>query len=440
MKTVKLLLTAIAVIAVMKSSFATDQNHYLSTIQQSSIRWTGIAVTSDERLFVCYPREGVIPFSVAEFKNGEPVPYPNENWNNWSVSSDGSQHFVCINSIYLDKNNYLWILDAGSALGITINGGAKLVKVDLSLDSIVQVIPFSYPIVRDSCFLNDVRVDTERNFAYISESGIGSIIVVDLTTGISRKLLEYNGSVRGESIPLTVNGQTIVWKGNVNGIALSQNGEYLFYKPLTGFDIFRIPTELLRDSTLNHVNVEAGVDLYCSALPSDGMEFDHHGNLYLNGIEDNAIYYITPGLLFECAIVDSRLKYPEGICITENDEVYVSTTRRLHIPGSYYIFNLRSNPEGIETNFENDGTIRLSNYPNPFQNQTTIHYNLSKADEVTIRVTDLSGKEISRNYYGIQEMGEHQIVYMNDHLSNGIYFCILETGNQRKVQKMIIEK
>jgi sugar lactone lactonase YvrE len=440
MKTVKLLLTTIIALTIMKSSFALEQNYYLGVVQQSSTRWTGIAVTDEERVFVCYPREGNIPFSVAEVVDETEVPYPNMEWNNWSLTCNGSQHFVSVNSVYIDKNGYLWILDSGSILGNCLCGCAKLIKVDLATDSIVQIIPFNNTVVNDSCYLNDVRIDTERNFAYISESGQGSIIVVDLTTGNMRKLLYKHPTVLGEEMPLCVSSQIFICKGNVNGIALTQNGNYLYYKPLTSYDLFRIPTDLLRDSTLNQSNVENGVEFVCTTLPSDGMEFDHHGRLFMTGIEDNAIYYLTPGLTLLTAIVDSRIKYPEGISITENDEVYFTTTRRLHVPGTYFIYNLKPNPQGVDDQSGNQNNISVRNYPNPFQNQTMIEYQISQGSEVSITITDVMGKVITRQNLGYQEVGTYQIDFQNDRLTTGIYLCILETGRQKKIHKMMIEK
>ncbi len=440
MKTVKLLLTTIIVLTIMKSSFALEQNYYLGIVQQSTTRWTGVAVTSEERVFVCYPREGNIPFSVAEVVNGTEVPYPNNEWNTWNLSCDGSQHLVSVNSIYIDKNGFLWILDSGSLLGSCLCGCAKLIKVDLSTDSIIQIIPFNNTIVNDSCYLNDVRIDTERNFAYISESGQGSIIVIDLSTGNMRKLLSNHPSIIGEEMPLCVSSQIFICKGNINGIALTQNGNYLYYKPLTSYDLYRIPTDLLMDSALDNATVEAGVEFVCTTLPSDGMEFDHHGRLFMTGIEDNAIYYLTPGLSLFTALVDSRIKYPEGIAITENDEVYFTTTRRLHIPGTYFIYNLKPNPQGIDDQSGDHNNISVSNYPNPFQSQTLIEYQISQGSEVSITITDVMGKVIEKQELGYQEVGKYPFEFQSNQLPNGIYLCILEAGKQKNIHKMMIEK
>lgn len=441
MKNFKLLMLCFVVFSTTLNSFGRDQNYYLGDVQQSQLKWTGVAVSSENRIFASYPRGNYIPFSVGEIVEGEVIPYPNGDWNNWSLTATPNNHFIYIQSIYMDKLDNLWILDAGCFFGSMIPCGAKLVKVDLETDSIVQVIYFNAPVVRDSCFLSDVRVDTDRGYAYITDSGLGAIIVVNLATGESRRLLEGNVSVLSEDIMLTVNGQVINWKGHVNGLALTQNGDYLYYKALSSYSLYRIPTEYLRDTTYYPCTVAAAVQLVCSVVPSDGMEFDMHGNLYFTGIEDNSIYYLTPGLQFETAIVDSRLKYPDSFSITQNNDIYISTSRTLYGPGTYFIFKLKKDPSGIDSFTENGASgIQLTNFPNPFQNSTTIQYQLSTREDVNLRIVDVMGKEVQCLVNQQQEAGTYEIEFDGNLLSNGVYFCILRTKTQKEIHKIVVEK
>ena len=55
-----------------------------------------------------------------------------------------------------------------------------MVKVDLQTNSVVDVIIFNDEVVSSKSYLNDVRINIETNFAYISESELGAIIVVHL--------------------------------------------------------------------------------------------------------------------------------------------------------------------------------------------------------------------------------------------------------------------
>jgi len=88
----------IIVLACLQSMFVygVDQNYYISDVQQSQIRWTGVAVSPDHRFFVSFPRENNIPFSVGEIVEGNIIPYPNSEWNNWNLNLPAQEHFVCV--------------------------------------------------------------------------------------------------------------------------------------------------------------------------------------------------------------------------------------------------------------------------------------------------------------------------------------------------------
>ena len=312
----------------------------LSEIHYSTLRWTGVAVSNTGRIFVNFPRWSQIPFSVAEIVDSQLVPYPNVEWNTWDESTNPENHFICVQSVYIDKDNFLWILDPSSINGNVVEGGAKLLKVDLHTDSIMQVIYFDENSAPAQSYLNDIRVDTKRNIAYLTESGLGSITVVDLSTGNSRRLLENHYSVKAENIQLEINGQKIDFPVHSDGLALSNDCQYLYYKALTGNNLYRIKTNKLRDITLTSSQLENAVEFIFKTFPCDAIEFDSDGNLFFTSIQDNAIYYLTPEFELKLAITDDRLKWPDSFSITPDGEIYVTSSGILFPPGLYGLFKI----------------------------------------------------------------------------------------------------
>ena len=67
-----------------------------------------------------------------------------------------------------------------------VKGGPKLVKIDLLANQVAQTIPFGEDIARAKSYLNDVRIDTRSETAFITDSGKGAIIVVNLKNGNAR--------------------------------------------------------------------------------------------------------------------------------------------------------------------------------------------------------------------------------------------------------------
>ena len=85
----------------------------LEEVAQSEKLWTGVAVSESDRIFVNYPRwSPQTTISVAEvISNDSIIPYPDQEWNQWNPDLKPEDHFVCVQSVYIDRNNFLWILD-----------------------------------------------------------------------------------------------------------------------------------------------------------------------------------------------------------------------------------------------------------------------------------------------------------------------------------------
>jgi sugar lactone lactonase YvrE len=259
--------------------------------------------------------------------------------------------FVCVQSVYVDANNFLWVLDAASPqMRGVVPGGAKLLKFDVATRQVVQRINFDETIAYPTSYLNDVRVDTQANVAYITDSNQGAIIVVNLTSGRARRLLSNHPSTKSENLIITVEGR--VWRNrsgklpslDSDGIALSPNRDYLYFHALTARPLYRIATQYLRDEALPESQLAQRVELVANTNPPDGMAFDPAGNLYLTDIENNAVTRITAGGQFQLVAQDAQLKWPDSFSVTSDGAVYV-TTSQLHIPRAqrtepYRIFKL----------------------------------------------------------------------------------------------------
>jgi sugar lactone lactonase YvrE len=318
----------------------------LSLVAESEQLWTGVAVSREGRIFVNYPRwSPLVTVSVGEISaSGDVAPFPNEDWNTWTPGLDPADHFICVQSVYVDHENYLWVLDPANPLfqGV-VTGGAKLLKVDLQSGQVIQKIIFDASIAPSGSYLNDLRVDTDLGYAYLTESGMGTIIVVNLNTGESRRVLHSHPSTKAENIILNIEGQQ--WGGKVHsdGLALDLTREYLYYQALTGRSLYRIKTEFLRDTSLTEAQLGEKVEFVIESGASDAIEFGPDGNLYLTSLEHNAIRRFTSEGKVEKVFQDSRLKWPDSFSITPDGTIYV-TTSQLHLGNNpaepYRIFKI----------------------------------------------------------------------------------------------------
>jgi sugar lactone lactonase YvrE len=310
-----------------------DDSKTLDIIAESDELWTGIAVSKENRIFVNYPRWGApISFSVAEvLPDGNVNPYPDSDWNEWNDTLPVEDHLVCVQSVFIDDRNSLWILDTGNpGFQGVIGGAAKLIKINIENDTIESIYTFESPVVLPNTYLNDVRIDTDRHFAYITDSGLGAIIVVDLTTGESRRRLAMHASTKAEDIDVIVEGNVVPLTVHSDGIALDNFGDYLYYQALTGKNLYRISTAILRDESATNNKVENAVELVAKVGVSDGLCYGNDGNIYLTSLEHNAIRKYSNDNGLQMVIESNLLKWPDSIFITEENLLYI-TTSQLHL-------------------------------------------------------------------------------------------------------------
>ncbi|MGV3772786.1 MAG: L-dopachrome tautomerase-related protein [Verrucomicrobiales bacterium] len=268
---------------------------------------TGVTVAQNKRVFVNFPRWGdPVPFTVAEIKNGKAVAYPSEQINKLDTNRVG-ETFVSVQSVVVDPRNRLWALDTGSLkLGPIIPKAPKLVCIALDADAIIKTIRFPSNVVLRTTYLNDIRFDLRKGtegVAYITDSsseGPNGIIVVDLGSGRSRRLLHDHPSTKAVTnfVPV-VEGKPLMQrkpgeepkpiKIGADGIAISADGTRLYYCPLASRRLYSIPTEALLNEKLSAEEVAAAVKDEGEKPASDGLESDAEGRIYATDYEHNAI-------------------------------------------------------------------------------------------------------------------------------------------------------
>jgi hypothetical protein len=77
-------------------------------------------------------------------------------------------------------------------------------------------------------------------------------------------------------------------------------------------------------------------------------------------------------------------------------------------------------------------------YPNPFNPATELVFDLSRAGTVSLRVFDLLGREVAVLAEGHFSSGRHAVEWNASAQSAGTYFAVLESGDTRAVQKLLL--
>jgi sugar lactone lactonase YvrE len=266
--------------------------------------------------------------------NSTERPYPNAEINNppggainyTTTPPSGANYqnyLVGVQSVVLDPKDRLWILDTGRALSqdgtlvLASYGGPKLIGVNIEDGSIIKTIVFPTTVAFGDSYLNDVRFDLRpsvsasgQGVAYITDSsseGRNGVIIVDLGTGESWRHLNNIPEVSAERgfVPY-VWGQPLYYVPgpgmpltNVplgsDGIALSADGEDLYFGPVGGRGLYSVSTARLRDrSQSSELLAQAAVMNRGQRGVSDGFETDSNGFIYAANMEQNEIGFYNP--------------------------------------------------------------------------------------------------------------------------------------------------
>jgi len=300
---------------------------------------TGVAVSKTGRLFVNFPRWVDEPTpSVAEVAaDGSLTPYPDAAWNGWQKDKgDVKKQFVCVQSVFVDDTDTLWILDpAAPAFQGPVRGGPKLLKVNLATNKVERVYAFDDKAAPQGSYLNDVRI--ANGHALMTDSGLGAIVVLHLGTGKARRLLDKAPPTKAEAgIEATIGGKP--WRGgdgktpaiNSDGIALDPKREHLYFQALTGKTLYRVPVAALLDDKLAPDALGQKVERVTATQPTDGIEFDAAGNLYMTALEESAIKVLRPGGKLEVFAQAAEYEWPDSIAIGPSGDLYF-TTSQIHL-------------------------------------------------------------------------------------------------------------
>lgn len=88
----------------------------------------------------------------------------------------------------------------------------------------------------------------------------------------------------------------------------------------------------------------------------------------------------------------------------------------------------------------NDKIQIKSNYPNPFNNSTTITFYLPETQFVELKLFDALGREVKTLLSETRTKGTQSVLFNGDELSSGIYFLILKSGDFKASRKILLMK
>lgn len=83
---------------------------------------------------------------------------------------------------------------------------------------------------------------------------------------------------------------------------------------------------------------------------------------------------------------------------------------------------------------------KITQYPNPFNDVSTVSYSLNGEANVNIMVTDLAGKVVANYNEGTKSAGKHSFVFDANNFVNGTYLYTINAGGKTSTHKMVVNK
>ena len=149
-----------------------------------------------------------------------------------------------------------------------------------------------------------------------------------------------------------------------------------------------------------------GDNMNCIRTENGGSEWSTVEVDLANSDDLNDVFFISEGLGWTCG--------EDGRIYRWNDMV---STEETWAAKGYHLFG---------------------NAPNPFQNSTTISFEIPQSEMVDVRVYNLNGQMVSAIAPQNFPAGPHQINFNGADLAEGIYFCELKAGEFIATKKMVI--
>lgn len=92
-----------------------------------------------------------------------------------------------------------------------------------------------------------------------------------------------------------------------------------------------------------------------------------------------------------------------------------------------------------------DGFMLYPNYPNPFNGQTTIRFEIGQAASTSLEIFDLSGRRVRELFSGYLSPGSYNYTWdgrddHNENVASGVYFLKFTAGNYSRGKRMVLSR
>lgn len=349
---------------------------------------SGIAAITQMRngdLIIGYHPFYLTPTSVqvatlnADHKSSTPYPPTGAGLLQSCRNADGSflppvngRYDFCLDWVlgfHADANGILWILDSAKSTDRAdpvhprpAALHAKYIGWDTKANALHKVIDLDTVTLPQSQH-NDFAIDLKHGVLIDADEAIGensdgvgstaAIVVTDLATGTSRRLLQGDSHVVPNTDPIRWVAQAgqpaAAWglRVGVDGITLDKNQEWLYFAPLNGYEMYRVRMTDVLDASLSDAQLSAKVEFYAHKPYNGGLTIDANNNLYLTEVGRHTIGIIPADTRqYRDYVSDPNMIWPDGVSFISDGFMYSGAAQLIQTGA----FQANATPTGTANN------------------------------------------------------------------------------------------
>lgn len=252
-----------------------------------------------------------------ELVNGKPQPFPD-------AASQNDLKFVF--GMTVDAQNWLWLTSPATL----DRDKTRLIAYDLQTNKKIIDHEFEPGVAR---FAQDLRVAPDGKTIFFADTGAfrftpASIVVVDVATWRAREVLAHDPSTQPQnwiiatrSGPHRVGYGLLSFQVGVDGIALSKDGEWLYYATMSHDTLYRVKTSYLLDAGLSALDLAKHVEKIGKKPLSDGIEVAPDGSVLLTDVEHGSIVRVDEAGKLETLVRLGSVVWADGVNVTAKGDV-----------------------------------------------------------------------------------------------------------------------
>lgn len=242
--------------------------------------------------------------------------------------------------ITVDARGWLWMVRPGAMEG-------RPTEV-LAVNPDNGVIEFEHAFPDGAAgFAQDLRVTEDGRHVILADTGLlrftpASLIILDTEARSFRTILENHETTapqnwvmrRPDGSNYKLGFGLVTFQVGVDGIEISNDGEWLIYAAMTHDGVYRVPLQLLLDAKASPEELEGAIERLGPGPMSDGIALDDAGAVILTDVENDGLALLRDGELQTLVRVDG-VDWADSVSVAPNGDIWFTDSRLTALLGPF---------------------------------------------------------------------------------------------------------